>query len=182
MGRPQTKGETMTMYRLFSSGEVAEVAGLAMQTVDRWASIGLVQPVGGGARKGIHRQYSFMQLFAVYVGARYRDERADDGRVAGVVKYLASIKDSKWFEAELAKGRTFPVPAGMLGGALRPVGWLPGMMVRIGHADTREMSEGAKALLERLDCQRLYDACRQKTNELLKKPRRQRGQRRRVAR
>jgi hypothetical protein len=172
----------MTMTRLFSSGEVAEVAGLAMQTVDRWASIGLVKPVGGGVRKGIHRQYSYMQLFAVYVGARYREERADDGRVAGVVKYLASISNIEWFEAELAKGRTFPVPAGMLGGALRPTAWLPGMMVKIGAADTREISEGAKAMMERLDCKRLYAACRQKTNDLLSRPRRQRGQRRRVAR
>jgi hypothetical protein len=138
--------------RLYSKGDLLELSGLCLGTINNWIVHGLLRPFGGG-KGGCHR-FTLAQLFAVFVGSRYRAEWADDGRIAGVVKYLSGLQ-MEWLEAEMEAGRTFPVPAGSLGRAARPNAWLPGMLV-IPPYDDPELTPGALALMKRLDLAYLY--------------------------
>src|SRR3712207_3836713 len=112
-----SEGQSM---RLFSAGDVCRLTGTNYQSLDHWCQRGLVTPVSGGNRTGDHRRFGMLQLFAVYVGRAYRAEGADDTRIVGVVKYLNGLS-LEWLEAEMEAGRTFPVPAGVLGKAHRPI-------------------------------------------------------------
>jgi hypothetical protein len=149
----------MTQVR-FSLGDVSRLTGVPRNTIDRWTAQGLVKPRVGGGRKGRFRLWDFCGLFAVFVGSRYRDEGASDGRVAGVVKCLAGFS-AAWgrdreheLEGALAAGRTFPVPEDLLGRMERPEQWLPGMFIEPPYDG---VTPRVRELMERLDLQRLYD-------------------------
>lgn len=142
----------------FSSGEVCRIAGLHQNTLDRWVKLGWVSPVSGGTRRGDHRTYSLVQAVGVTAGARWRSERAQPDRVAGIVRYISGL-DITHLEAELASGRTFPIPAAMLG-----VSWLPGMMIE--PPATAGMGIHTELLIQRLDLKKIYEEVRREAAKI----------------
>jgi hypothetical protein len=146
----------------FSSGDVAEIAGVNVQTVKRWVEAGLLPKTATG--QGHHRTYTMSDAIAVAAGALYRREGADPGRIQGVVKFLAG-RPVEQLEADFAAGRTFPVPAVMLGADC----WLPGVM--IAPPTDSELTPGAKRLMQRLDLVVVVAAVKAKTEKLAARPR-----------
>jgi hypothetical protein len=54
--------------RAYTPREVAEFTGTSVPLVKRWADTGLIVPdIGRGGEKGIHRRYSFRNVFEVAV-------------------------------------------------------------------------------------------------------------------
>lgn len=154
-----------------TSGDVCEIAGIPLNTLDRWVTAGLLDPANSGRGHGRHRVYSIGEALAVAAGALYRREGADPGRVAGVVRLLASLGIER-VEAEFDAGRTFPVPGALIGHAE-----IPGFMNE--PPDPRTMSPGTAALMKRLDLVEVYAAVRRKVKALDRRPtRRTRGRKR----
>jgi hypothetical protein len=146
----------------FSSGDVAEIAGVNVQTVKRWVEAGLLPRTATG--QGHHRTYTLADCIACAAGALYRREGADQGRIQGVVKFLAG-RPLEQLESDFAQGYTFPVPAVMLGADC----WLPGMMITP-PADN-ELTPGAKRLLQRLDLVAIVARVKAKVKQLAARPR-----------
>jgi hypothetical protein len=84
-------------------------------------------------------------MLALYVGARWRDEGADPGRVASVVYYVARLHLEQ-MEAAFEEGRTFPVPSLMVGDVVMPGG---GMLIR--PVAEPGSSPGVRELFRKLD-------------------------------
>jgi hypothetical protein len=157
----------------FSSGDVAEIAGVNVQTVKRWVEAGLLPKTAVG--QGHHRTYTIAECIAVAAGALYRREGADPGRIQGVVKFLAG-RPLEQLEADFAVGLTFPVPAVMLGADC----WLPGVMIAP-PTDTA-LSPGAKRLMERLDLVAVVAQVKAKVEKLTARPKKKgRGRKRGLA-
>lgn len=111
----------------FSTGDVIAVvneavAPLSPATLHHWCSQGLLgESVRGQSGSGSRREFTTMKLLAVAEAVAWQRAYADPGRVADVLRFLARQK-LDFVEAELAAGRTFPVPQIMLaGGFIIPV-------------------------------------------------------------
>lgn len=157
------------MITKLSSGDVAEIAGIPMNTLDRWVAAGLLGPANSGRGHGTHRRYGLVEALAVATGARYRAAGAGADRVAGVVKFLAGLTLER-LEADLEAGRTFPVPAAMLG-----TDTIPGLMIE----PPSDLAPGAAALMRRLDLVAILKHVKRKIAELSHRPAKKgRGRRR----
>ena len=76
--------------RLFSSGDVCEISGLARTTFDDWVDKGLAVPLSGGGGHGYHRRYSLMQVIGITMAANLRrNERAQLVFVKRVVERVS---------------------------------------------------------------------------------------------
>jgi hypothetical protein len=148
---------------LLTAGDVCRIAGIHPNTLDRWVTAGLLDPANSGRGTGTHRLYSLAQCVAVAAGIRYRDEGAGPDRVFGIVRFLASLSLER-LEAEIAAGRSFPVPDTLLGDAPRPDCWLPGVMIE--PPSESEMSPGAAALMRRVALPAIVESVKRKVAEL----------------
>jgi hypothetical protein len=163
-----------------ASADICRLTGIPPNTLDRWVSDGLLRPAAapGPGRGGVRRQYTAGDALAVAAGVAYRRAGAGPDRVAGVVKFLAGYGIER-LEADLAAGRTFPVPAALLQRAAAPEGmpgelWLPGVMI----APPAWPTPGAAALARRLDLRAIYADVMRRIGELSRRPsRRERGRR-----
>jgi DNA-binding transcriptional MerR regulator len=108
-----------TIKDTFSTGDVIavvqEVVGaLSPATLHYWCAQGLLgESVRGQSGSGSRREFTPMQLLALAEAVAWQRAYADPGRVADVLRFLARQK-LDFVEAELAAGRTFPVPQIML--------------------------------------------------------------------
>jgi len=141
-----------------------------MNTLDRWVGAGLVDPANAFAGHGRHRRYTLSQCVAVAAGARWRAEGAAPERVAGIIRFLSGL-GTEWLEAEIEAGRTFPVPAAMLGASC-----LPGVMIE--PPSDPSMGPGVAALVRRLDLAPLCREVKEKVARLSKRPANRRGRNR----
>jgi hypothetical protein len=155
-----------------SSGDVCEIAGISMATLDRWVAAGWVGLQNAFEGHGRHRTYTLGQCLAVAAGALYRAAGAAPERVAGVVKLLSDLGIER-LEAEMERGRTFPLPAVLPGGD-----W-PGLMIE--PPCDPSMTSGALALMRRLDLAALYEGVQQKIAQLSRRPANKRGRSRGLA-
>jgi hypothetical protein len=147
----------------------AEVAGVAAQTVRNWVALGLLRPAQPGTTgTGRGHRLNMAQVLALAAAAVHRELGADPGRVAGVVRLLAGMSVER-LEAELAAGRTYPVPAALLGVEPRPACWLPGMLVRP-PADDPTLTPAAAAMLKKLDLAPLWERVRRDAERLARRP------------
>lgn len=151
------------MRTTFSTGDIRQIAKIHSVTLDNWIAKGLIAPKFGGTHKGDHRFFGLIHVFAIFVGTRYREEQAGDERISGVVRFLGGL-ELEWLEAELAAGRTFPVPATLLGRVSRPVAWLPGLLVE--PPSTDDLTPTAADLMRRLDLAHLYHVLRERIDRL----------------
>lgn len=149
---------------LYNVKQVKRICAVAGSTLDRWAAKGNLAYTAGARERGDGRLYSKAQLFAAYVGTRYRKERANPDRVAGVVRYLSRLPLEK-LEAELEAGRTWPVPEMLLGRVERPTCWLPGMLV-VPPLDDTDLTPAMQEMMRRLDLKRLYREMEERVAEL----------------
>jgi hypothetical protein len=168
---------------LLTAGDVCRIAGIHSNSLDRWVTAGLLDPANFGRGTGTHRLYSLAQCFAVAAGIRYRDEGADPGRVAGVVKFLAG-QTLERLEAEFATGRTYPVPATLLERAAAeedvalPDAWIPGFLMEPPNLD--KLSPGTAKLLRRIDLVPILAEVKRKVEELSRRPDKRKKHRRRA--
>jgi hypothetical protein len=161
----------MYMPIRLTSGDVCEIAGIPMTTLDRWVAAGFVGPDDAFAGHGRHRAYTLTQCLAIAAGARWRDEGARPEPVGGVVRLVASL-GIKRVEAEIKEGRTLPMPGVMIGSDL-----IPGMMIE----PPEDVSDGVAARMKRLDLARVYGAVKEKIAELSRRPANRRGRTRGLA-
>jgi hypothetical protein len=167
-----TREESRMNDRWLTTGDVSEVTGIHPNTFDRWVTAGLLGPAGSGRGPGRHRRYTESEVLAVAVGMRYRGLGADDGRVAGVVKYLAGVSPEQ-LEAHLNDGRTFVVPEMLLrrvaaAEGIPYCGTLPGTMTE--PPDDPALSPQAKALIKRLDVKAIRAEVMRKLAALARRP------------
>jgi hypothetical protein len=146
----------------FTSGDVAEIADTNVQSIKRWVASSLLSRSSTG--RGRHRTYTISDAIAAAAGALYRREGADQGRIQGVIKFLSS-RPLEQLEADLAAGRSFPVPATMLGSDC----CIPGVM--IAPLADNELTPGAKRLLQRLDLVAIVARVKAKVKQLAARPR-----------
>ena len=59
--------------RLFTTGDVLRLTGLAPNTFDSWCREGVVQSVSGGHGTGNHRQFSLMQVVGIMVAVEVQN-------------------------------------------------------------------------------------------------------------
>jgi hypothetical protein len=120
--------------------QACEVSGVNPQTLRNWVSAGVIEPAEAGTTgTGKGHRFSVMQVIAMCAGRAYWDEGADGPRCAATVRYLAGLT-LEYLEAELADGRSFPVPGTMFGKS-----WMPGLLV------TPPKSPEIQSLVKKLD-------------------------------
>ncbi len=127
--------------------QVCEVSGVKPQALRNMVTYGLIEPAQAGTTGiGNGHRFSKSQALALYAGTRYREEGATDIRAAGVVKFLAG-RPWEELEADIAAGRTFPVPGTLLkdNGILIE---LPGVMIKPPYD---QVSPKVAAAMRRLD-------------------------------
>jgi len=149
-----------------TSGDVCEIAGVPMNTLDRWVAAGHVGPAAAFEGHGRHRTYTLGQCVAVAAGARWRAEGASPERVGGIIRLIATLRIER-IEAEIEAGRTLPMPGVLLGNDL-----IPGAMIAP-PADA--LSGGAADRLRRLDLAGVCEVVRAKVAELSRRPANARG-------
>jgi MerR-like DNA binding protein len=157
-----------------SSGDVCEIAGIPMNTLDRWVGAGFVGPENAFEGHGRHRTYTLEQCLAVAAAACYRAEGADPNRVAGIIRFVIAC-GIDWLEKEMAEGRTLPVPGAMLGSIL-----LPGVMVEPIVNDPSN-APATLALMRRLDLKAIWEDVKRKVDQLSRRPANKRGRSRKLA-
>lgn len=92
-----------------SLGEVAEIAGIPLTTLDRWVSNGLVTPAHSGGGPGNHRRFNLVQAVAVVCGAAHRAVGLQGQWVEAVVRAVADLS-LKQLDRALDAGETLVVP------------------------------------------------------------------------
>lgn len=151
--------------RVLTSGDVCEVAGCPINTLDSWTArglLGLDKATRSG--RGNHRSYTPIAALAVAAGVRWQKAGADPERVASVIQFIAR-QPKEHLEASFVEGKTFPVPAVMLQGfELNGTG---GMFI------VPEREGGAARLFEELDLARCWEEVLAKIAKL--PPQRKRG-------
>jgi hypothetical protein len=152
----------------FSSGDVSQVAKIPPGVFHTWLKAGLLGPTYASVvGHGNHRKFGISQLLAVAVGAAYRREGASLGRVAGVVRFLGGCQ-IEWIEAELAAGRTVPVPADFLREYGVELILRPGIMVALDEVCCDV--PGAKKLAAKLDMLTIYQNVKRGIEKLSRRP------------
>lgn len=155
-----------------TSGDVCEIAGVTLSMLDRWAAAWLVGKARGGEGHGFHRTYSPVEALAITAGNRWRMLGADPGRVAGVVRFVGRLSLEQ-LEAELTAGRTFPVPAVMVGELELP--GVGGIMVEP-PLNSPGLDPQARELMRKLDLGCCWSEVKRKIARLASRPgRRRRG-------
>ncbi len=92
-----------TPFKPFTDSEVARITGAERFFIDGWFKrLHLHQGCGAVG-------LDWMQCFALFVGWRYTEEHATVQRIVSVVEFLANVRID-FLEAEIAAGRTWPVP------------------------------------------------------------------------
>jgi hypothetical protein len=106
--------------RSFNTGDmlavtgVAPGTGVAAGTLHEWCQSGALGAALAGPRgSGVNREYTVEQVLAVACAVAWQRAGADPFRVASVLRFLA-WQPLEHIEAEIAAGRTFPVPQIML--------------------------------------------------------------------
>ena len=98
--------------RLFSTGDILEISGLAGSTFDDWLARGIVQPVSGGGGTGHHRRFSVTQVVAITMAADLRrGEEAGWATLRKVVERIGGMSESR-LVGQFTKGRTHILPIG----------------------------------------------------------------------
>jgi hypothetical protein len=166
-----------TVRHAFSTGDVIAVAGgavgvLSPATLHYWCTQGwLGKSVLGQAGSGSRREFTRIQLLAVAAAVAWQRAGADPGRVLSLLQFLAS-QQLEFVQAELAAGRTFPVPPVMLGDLRLP---LPNMGTFV-KPEPRADEEKAAKLLRELDLDVIWRKVKAEIAKL--PPSRPRGRRR----
>jgi hypothetical protein len=148
-----------------TAGDVVEITGIPFNSLDRWITNGWLNPAQSDRGSGYHRSFGPMEVFAILVGIRYRDEGATEERFKGIVRFLASTT-VEVMEENFAAGRTFPVPAQLLFKDVEE--WMPGEFVAPPYD---QLSTGAAALMRKLDLVLLWTEAQAKIKRALAKPR-----------
>jgi len=148
-----------------TSGDVCKVAGLVPNTLDRWAYAWMKGHAAGGEGHGRHRKYTLVETFALYAGARWRDEGAGWERIAGLVPFLARLPQER-LEAEFEAGRTVPVLPHLFGALELPTGDTFGGMFVV-PPDYPELPPAVRDLMQRVDLGRLWEATTRKVAEMV---------------
>jgi hypothetical protein len=142
----------------FSEAEVCEIAGITPAALQSWIEIGFLGVPAALSFKP-HQQYTLSQCIAIAAGALYRREGAQFERCAGVATFLAGMPIER-LEADLAAGRTFPVPVAMFG-PLMSSPTLPGLMIEPPTTGDRK----ANSLMARLDLKKVFDDVMRRVNQ-----------------
>jgi DNA-binding transcriptional MerR regulator len=99
-----------------TSGDVAEIARIPPNTLDRWVRAGIVPAKGSGGR-GNHRTFTLTEAVAVACGVAVRGLGFGHDGVAEAVRFVASQSPAE-LEAAFAEGRRVVIPRpAALGGA-----------------------------------------------------------------
>src|SRR4051812_23234466 len=115
--------------QFFTVDEACLITGMHPQTLRNMISAKLIAPSQPGTTgTGRGHRFSTVQLFALAAGVHYRSQGASADRAAGVACLLAGLP-LEYGEAEFDAGRSFPVPALLLGDTPRPDCWKSGMLV-----------------------------------------------------
>ena len=77
--------------RLFSSKQVAEITGVAVSTLDRWAAAGIVPTTVPAAGKGTGRRFSIRDVVLVEVARKLAALGIAHDTIKGVVKLAGEI-------------------------------------------------------------------------------------------
>jgi hypothetical protein len=144
------------MQTFLTTGDLASLTGVPANTIGYWAARRWVDPVNNGRGDGYTRIYSVMQALAAAAGAVWRREGADWPRVEGLVRFVSRMTQ-EYMEAEFAAGRTFPVPAILIGEEV-----LPGEGLLIMPQVDLGVSEGARRLQQALDLGAIWEDLKRK--------------------
>ncbi len=104
-------GQLVLPFKPFTFDEVQAVVRAETKVIDS-LTLNVLKPKLGDDKMTIGLDW--MQLFAVFVGARYLHEGAPLSRAQAVVTYLGGCLLLN-LEAEIAAGRSFPAPRGTTG-------------------------------------------------------------------
>lgn len=110
-------------YKPFSADEVFAVTGCDRLHLDKWIVDRLPLSVGCGVT-GLN----LMQMFAVFVGAKWIHEGSEEDRAAAVVEYVGTLSEQA-MKLSFEAGRSFPVPRQQLGPIPRRLALKSGMLV-----------------------------------------------------
>ena len=131
---------------LYTLDVAAEVSGMEPQTIRDLIVRGAIHPAKpGGKGRGKSHRFSNVQILGLAAWVRYRSEGAPFDRAAGVL-WFVSTRDWDWLKAELLAGRTFPVPAPVVGAH-----FISGLMLRQEEILSGPVDSETKALMKRLD-------------------------------
>lgn len=110
-------------YKPFSADDVFAVTGVTKFHLDKWIIERLPLTTGCGVT-GL----DLMQTFAVFVGAKWIHEGADEDRAASVVEYVGTLSEQA-MRLSFEQGRSFPVPRQQLGPVPRRAALKKGMLI-----------------------------------------------------
>lgn len=148
----------MTMKRL-STGEISELSGIPVNTLNDWVNAGFIRPVEGGEGKGRHRRWSIAQAVVLCFAAEWRDRGAGRPILKSLIANLTRVSDRQLL-AKFKAGERYLVelPDGKI---IKPIG--------------RFID------LERYDLERVYKEVIRKVSEMEKRDRNATGRNRALA-
>jgi hypothetical protein len=137
------------------------LTGLSRRQLDWLLRYGAIEPALGRTGSGSHLQWDLIRTLALASAGAHLRLGAGWERAAGVARYLSTLTVER-LEAELAAGRTLPVPATLMREAATQLEalpkdwWLPGMLIE----PPQDAPPAARELMRQLELPAMYEELR----------------------